>query len=496
MFIGIDLGTSSVKAVVLDRGGEIRASATRALSISNPYPRWSEQNPEEWWLATQLAIEALLAAAGKQSLSARDIAGIGLSGQMHGATLLDASDKVLRPAILWNDGRCDLECAELEGVLGFRKITGNLAMPGFTAPKLLWVRNNEPRIFERTAKVLLPKDYLRLRLTGEYATDLSDASGTLWLNVGKREWSDALLTATSLTRTHMPVLHEGNAVTGRLRAELAQRWGMQQVPVAAGAGDNAAGAIGMGVVRPGQTMLSLGTSGVIFTVSRDYLARPEQAIHGFCHALPQTWHAMSVMLNAASCLDFTAQLTGYADVPTLLTDAEAHVLQPEGPWFLPYLSGERTPHNDPYAKGAFIGLNVKTRRADLANATLEGVALGMLDGLLALQRAGSEFNAISVIGGGARSAYWMRMLADVLGKPLAIASDGEMGPALGAARLAHLATEPSAVLADVCPNRNTGRHLLPDARRHAVFAEQRYPMFAQLYRNLRPLFRPAITSGQ
>lgn len=496
MFIGIDLGTSSVKAVLVDRKGEVRASASSSLTLSQPQPRWSEQDPAAWWQATLDSVDALLVEAKKLGIAASDIAGIGLSGQMHGATLLDASDNVQRPAILWNDGRCDIECAELEQVPNFRAITGNLAMPGFTAPKLLWVRKHEPQVFERIAKVLLPKDYLRLKLTGEYASDMSDAAGTLWLDVGKRAWSDEMLHACGLNRSQMPSLHEGNQITGQLRSELAERWGIARVPVAAGGGDNAAGAVGVGIVKPGQAMLSLGTSGVFFAVSDGFRSRPELAVHSFCHALPNTWHLMSVMLNAASCLDFTARLTAYENVPALLGEAQASKGIHDGsPFFLPYLSGERTPHNDSHARGAFVGLSGSTQRADLANATLEGVGFGLLDGLLAVEAAGLVSDDITVIGGGSRSAYWIQMLADILGKPLQQRSGGDVGPALGAARLAHLAVEQGATLDEVCPAPALVASFIPVASRRAFYREQRYPLFQKLYPQLHPLFTGAETGA-
>ena len=489
MFLGIDLGTSAIKAVLIDAAGKVRATASHALSLSNPQPRWSEQDPHEWWSAAQSAIEQLLAEAGKAGISPRQIAGMGLSGQMHGATVLDKADRVLRPAILWNDGRCDAQCVAMESWPGFREITGNLAMPGFTAPKLLWLREHEPQVFERIAKVLLPKDYLRLCLTGEYATDVSDAAGTLWLNVAERRWSEQMLALTGLSQDTMPSLHEGNAVTGYLSQALADRWGMQRVPVAAGGGDNAAGAVGVGIVRHKQAMLSLGTSGVYFAVSDGYLARPEQAVHSFCHALPSTWHLMSVMLSAASCLDFTANLTGYADVPALLADAERTAMRSSAPFFLPYLSGERTPHNDVHAAGAFTGLRGDTSRADLANATLEGVGLGLLDGIEAVDAAGLHADDITVIGGGSRSAYWTQMLADIIGRPLTLRAGGEVGAALGAARLAHLAAEPGAKLEDVCEMPEITAVREPDAARHAYYREQRQPTFRALYRQLASVYR-------
>jgi xylulokinase len=486
LYLGIDLGTSSVKAVVMDEAGTVRANASSPLTVSYPRPRWSEQDPASWWAATEAAVEKIL-----KQVDASRVVAIGLSGQMHGATLLDKSDNVLRPAILWNDGRSDVECAELERVPGFRAITGNLAMPGFTAPKLAWVRRHERDAYDRVAKVLLPKDYLRLRLTGEYITDASDAAGTLWLDVKNRQWSDAMLASTGLDRSHMPQVFEGTQPAGCLRRELADRWGMHTVPVAAGGGDNAAGAVGVGIVRHGQAMLSLGTSGVYFAVSDGFRASPEQAVHAFCHALPGTWHLMSVMLNAASCLDFTARLTGVADVPTLLAEAESRGLEKYGPLFLPYLTGERTPHNDPHARGSFTQLGLDTDRSDLANATLEGVGMGLLDGLLAVESTGLIADEITVIGGGSRSAYWTQMLADILGKRLVVRSGGDVGPALGAARLARLAAEPDVSLDEACPAPPVTAAFEPDAARHAYFLQTRHPLFRRSYEQLKPLYAAA-----
>jgi xylulokinase len=489
MYLGLDLGTSAVKAVLVDEAGTVRASAAHSLTVSHPQPLWSEQAPADWWLAAQAAIEQVLAAADREGIAARRVAAIGLSGQMHGATVLDAEARLLRPAILWNDGRSAAQCAELERWPDFRKLTGNLAMPGFTAPKLLWLRENEPALFGRIAKVLLPKDYLRWLLTGDFATDASDAAGTLWLDIERRSFSSSLLDACGLSPSTMPSLHEGNAVTGRLSQSLAERWGMNRVPVAAGAGDNAAGAIGVGIVRHGQAMLSLGTSGVYFAVSNGYLSRPEQAVHSFCHALPQTWHLMSVMLSAASCLDFTAGIAGYASVAALLADAEASGFRDEGPLFLPYLSGERTPHNDVHAAGAFTGLRSDTTRADLANATLEGVGLGLLDGIEAVDAAGLCADEITVIGGGSRSTYWIQMLADIVGRPLTLRAGGEVGPALGAARLARLAAEPGANVTEVCSEPSVLGVCQPNAERHGYYRERRQPRFRALYERLAVLYR-------
>ncbi|RFU45532.1 xylulokinase [Paraburkholderia sp. DHOC27] len=488
MFIGIDLGTSGVKAVLLDRDGRVRCTASQALTVSRPHPRWSEQAPQDWWGATTRALADLLAQARTAGIDAAQIEALGLTGQMHGATLLDAQGEVLRPAILWNDGRSDVECRELEiAAPQLREIAGNMAMPGFTAPKLLWVRKHEPEIFARIAQVLLPKDYLRYRLTGDFATDPSDAAGTLWLDVEQRDYSGALLAACGLSREQMPAVFEGNRITGTLKPELARQWGLGEIPVIAGGGDNAAGAVGVGIVRPGQAMLSLGTSGVYFAVSDGYRANPASAVHSFCHALPQTWHLMSVMLNAAGCIDFTAQLTGYKDVAALLADAEANA-RDRRPWFLPYLSGERTPHNNVNAKGVFYGLVPQTDRADMANATLEGVGFALLDGMDALHAAGLVPDEISVIGGGSRSAYWTQMLADIAGRPLTLRAGGEVGPALGAARLAHLALEPDAPLDAICPRPEVLAVREPDSARHTWYSNERRPTFHALYRALEPVF--------
>lgn len=489
MFVGIDLGTSAVKAVLLDRDGALRASASAPLAISRPQPRWSEQDPEHWWQATLQAMDRLILTVVQQGLDPAAIESIGLSGQMHGATLLDARGQVLRPAILWNDGRSEAECAELEALADFRTITGNLAMPGFTAPKLLWLRKHEPDVFARIDKVLLPKDYLRYRLSGDFATDPSDAAGTLWLDVARRAWSPAMLAACGLDQAQMPRLVEGSRMTGQLRGELARRWSMGEVAIAAGGGDNAAGAVGMGVVRPGQAMLSLGTSGVFFAVSDGFRARPQQAVHSFCHALPDTWHLMSVMLNAASCLDVAAQWGGYADVGSMLDAAAATPMHAQRPWFLPYLDGERTPHNDVHATGLFHGLTPGTRREDMVHAVLEGVGLGLLDGIEAVCAAGVDSGPVSVIGGGTRSTYWLQMLADILGRPLQLHDGGDVGPALGAARLARMAVDGDGDPSVACPQPPLLKLLEPHMERHQEYIARRQPVFRELYVRLKGLRR-------
>lgn len=434
MFLGIDLGTSGVKAAILADDGGVRDQQTAPLAISRLRPLWSEQDPEDYWNATQAAVLALAPVLRKQ------VQGIGIAGQMHGAILLGADDKPLRPAILWNDGRSFAECSVLEAVVpNLREITGNIAMPGFTAPKLLWVREHEPEIFAQVRSVLLPKDYVRLRMTGDKASDMSDSAGTLWLDVAKRDWSDAMLEACGLSRKNMPSLHEGNSITGTLRRDVASCWGMGAVPVVAGGGDNAAGAAGVGVVKDGDALLSLGTSGVIFVATQDFRPNPARAVHAFCHCLPDMWHQMAVHLSAASCIDWAAKLTGCDGPAPLFALAEAAGAATGPEIFLPYLSGERTPHNDPYIRGSFLALDNDTDPARLAQTVLEGVAFALADGMSALREAGTHIESLSVIGGGSRSAYWGKIIAAALDTTLVYLDGGEVGPALGAAKLAQLA---------------------------------------------------------
>lgn len=487
MFLGVDLGTSSVKAVVLDRTHRLLATASAPLAVGAPQPLWREQQPRDWWKACEAAVAGVLSQLRETGRPAHDIEAIGLTGQMHGATLLDDAGEVLRPAILWNDGRAAAECAELERrVPRSREITGNLMMPGFTAPKLLWVARHEPGVFERVRHVLLPKDWLRLRLTGTLATDMSDASGTLWLDVGKRAWNDELLAACGLSPLQMPALHEGPEVTGTLLPQLAREWGLREVPVVAGASDNAAGALGAGVVDPGDAMLSLGTSGVVFVATGSFVANPAQAVHSFCHALPGSWHLMSVMLSAASCVEFTAALLGEHDVAALLAQAERRGLRDDTPLFLPYLNGERTPHNNPDAKAVFFGMHAGTQREDIVNATLEGVCLGMAQGIGALRAVQPGLARVSLIGGGSRNAYWAQMMADATGLHVVRHADAEVGPSLGAARLAWLACDPrDAARIFQAPAVVDGFE--PQPGRRALLAD-RAARFSRLYQALAPQF--------
>ena len=482
MYLGIDVGTSSVKAVVADESQAVVAQASAPLTVSRPRPLWSEQDAESWWKATVEAIGALPAEVR------RAVKAVGLSGQMHGATLLDEADRPLRPAILWNDGRSGVECAELEAAEPqSRAITGNLVMPGFTAPKLLWVRKHEPEIFRRTASVLLPKDYVRLKLTGEKVSDMSDASGTSWLDVGRRDWSDAMLGATGLSRKQMPRLVEGSETSGTLLREVASELGLASVPVAGGGGDNAASAVGLGVVASGQAFLSLGTSGVLFVANDRFCPNAEKAAHAFCHCLPNRWHQMAVLLSAASALDWVVELTGGKSIDASLLAAEQKGLRRSSPFFLPYLSGERTPHNDPNCRGVFFGMTADTDAADLVLAVLEGVALAFVDGQEVLLEAGSSIGDISVTGGGSRSIFWGRILAAALNRPLSYRQGSEVGAAFGAARLARMAATGEAA-ASICALPQLVRTVEPETDLAALIEERR-PIFTNLYRNLKSTFK-------
>jgi xylulokinase len=484
MYLGLDLGTSELKALLLDGAHRIVALARAPLTVSRPAPLWSEQVPAQWWEALEAAM-ATLRESHSGALAA--VRAIGLSGQMHGAVAIDAEGEVLRPAILWNDGRCALQCAQLTArVPRLAAIAGNLAMPGFTAPKLLWMREHEPALFARTACVLLPKDWLRFKLSGTLASDMSDASGTLWLDVAARDWSDELLAACGLAREQMPELVEGSAVAGHLKPELAMRWGLPAgIPIAGGGGDNAASAVGMGLVSAGQGFVSLGTSGVIFVCGARFEPNPERAVHAFCHALPGRWHQMSVMLSASSAVSWAARSFGFGDEPALLAAAAAlrSERRARAPLFLPYLSGERSPHNDADALGVLFGLTHAHGPADIAYAVVEGVSLGLRDGLDTLAKPAGD---LLLVGGGARSAWWSQLLADILEVPLAICEGGEAGGAMGAARLAWLADGGSE--AEVCGRPAVRQRFDPknaDAGLHAA----RHAHFKALYAALRSSFR-------
>jgi xylulokinase len=436
MYVGLDIGTSSAKAVLIDEDQGIVASRAAALEVDRPHFGWSEQDPESWWQACVSVLDELAAAHPSEMAAVK---AIGLSGQMHGATLLDDADKPLRPCILWNDGRSEAEAAELSEAS--ERITGNIAMPGFTAPKLAWVARNEPEIFAKLTTVLLPKDYIRLKLTGDKASDMSDSAGTLWLDTEKRDWSDEMLGLTDLGRSHMPKLFEGSDATGTLLSSLAARWGMSAATVVAGGGgDNAASGCGVGVVAPGTGFISIGTSGVIFVSADRYRANPAGAVHAFCHAVPGTWHQMGVSLSAAGSLDWIAKILK-APAGDLVGELGAAPQGSSAIQFLPYLSGERTPHNDVAVRGAFSGLDQSHERNDLVQAVLEGVAFAYKDCLDVLTMPLGEPRRLLAVGGGTRSRYWLSIIATVLNLPIAVPEDGDFGAAFGAARLGLIAAE-------------------------------------------------------
>lgn len=481
MNLGIDLGTSEVKAVLCDVHGELLASAARPLALSCPRPGWSEQQPEDWWNAVD---EAVLGLREQAPAAMGAVQAIGLAGQMHGAVVLDARGQIVRPAILWNDGRSEPQCKLLEAKApDSRAITGNIAMPGFTAPKLLWLREHEPELFRRIATVLLPKDWLRLRLCGEAFTDLSDASGTLWLDVAARDWSDTLLQACGLDRSFMPKLREGTQPAGQLSASITQRWGIARPPViAAGAGDNAAAAVGMRAVESGQGFVSLGTSGVVFVVTDSFRPRPEQTVHAFCHAVPQRWHQMSVTLSCAASLNWLAQVLGRpaADLAGL-ADGLSDGAKSAAPLFLPYLNGERTPFNDAKASGVFLGLRATHAAADLAYAVMEGVAFSLADGVRVLREGGTELSSLRVVGGGSRSDGWVQLVASATGVTLLREDEAASGAAVGAAYLGHAARW------GILPARRprAARHFTADCAQ----VDQLAPRLAR-YRRLYPALAP------
>lgn len=483
-FLGIDVGTSAVKAIVVDERQAALAEVDVPLTISRPHELWSEQDPEAWWQAVQSAVDRLSAMLPS---ALADIRGIGLSGQMHGAVLLDEGLRPLRPAILWNDGRSHREAEELGAKHpGLARAMGVIPMPGFTAPKLLWLARHEPDTFRAVKKVLLPKDYIRLKLTGECRSDMSDAAGTWWLDQAARDWSDEALAATGLLPSQMPDLVEGSQASGILRREVADRWGMRSdVVVAGGAGDAAAGAVGLGAIEDGAAFLSLGTSGQLFVTTREFSPAPETLIHSFCHAVPERWFQMAAMLNAASCLAWAASCL-HADIGEVLHESEAAYRRPASVLFLPYLAGERTPHNDPYARGVFFGLSPETRRSDLVQAVLEGVAFSFADAKTCLEQAGTPLTQAGLIGGGSRSPYWTRILANVLNVPLSRYAGSDKGPAFGAARLARLAATGEAPSA-VCTRPAVVETVEPERQLVEMYAP-RIEAFRRLYRALKPEF--------
>jgi xylulokinase len=490
-YLGIDVSTTGVKALLVDQAGAVVATGTTALTVQTPQPLWSEQNPHEWWMGAWRSVRDALASSGA---AADDVAAIGLTGQMHGLVLLDTERRVLRPAILWNDQRTAAECDDIRSRMGGRgrlvEVTGNDALTGFTAPKILWVRKHEPGIWEKANLVLLPKDYVRLRMTGVAAMDKADGSGTLLFDLRARDWSQEVLDRLEIPRAFLPPTFEGPEITGRLNREAAEAMGLREgTPVMAGGGDQAAGAVGAGAVRPGIVALTLGTSGVVFAATESALVEKEGRLHAFCHAVPGRWHFMGVTLAAAGSLQwYRDTLAPDMSFEALVAEAASAPAGSDGLLFTPYLSGERTPYPDPSARGSFVGLTVRHRRAHLTRAVLEGVAFSMKDCFHLLQAAGlSQVAEVRVAGGGAKSELWRRILASVLDVEIATVNSTE-GAAFGAALLAGVGEGhwPSVDAACETTIKVTGREK-PDASWTGAY-EAAYGRYRALYPALRATF--------
>lgn len=489
-FIGIDVSTTATKALLIDEHGAVVAIAAQEYSYDTPQPLWSEQDPALWWDGAIQSIRSVLA---QSDVDAASIVAIGLTGQMHGLVLLDESGHVLRPAILWNDQRTAAQCDAIRARIGkerFIQITGNDALTGFTAPKILWVRDHEPEIYQRARHILLPKDYVRYKLSNVYAMDKADGAGTVLIDLREREWSNEVLNALHISRDWMPILHEGPQITGHVTQAAAQATGLKQgTPIVAGGGDQAAQAVGVGAVREGIVALTLGTSGVVFATTNDPFIEAEGRLHAFCHSVPHKWHLMGVMLSAAGSLrwyrDTFAPGIGFDE---LLAPAASIPRGSDGLFFLPYLTGERTPHPDPLARGAFVGLTVRHTQAHMTRAVLEGVAFGLRDGFELMKVAGlSSIEQVRVSGGGARSSLWRQILADVLNIELVTVNTTE-GAAYGAALLAgvgsgHWPDVESACAATIA----IGEHDRPNAADVSIY-DRAYEVYRQLYPALQPIF--------
>jgi xylulokinase len=497
LFLGLDVSTTGAKALLIDEKGTVISSATAPLTLSTPHPLWSEQDPREWWIGMAKSIRQALE---KADVPGSAVTAIGLTGQMHGLVLLDEQGEVLRPAILWNDQRTGAQCDEMRARLGrthLIQLTGNDALTGFTAPKILWVHQNEPEIYARARHVLLPKDYIRYRLTGEYAMDKADGSGTILFDLKTRDWSPEVLSALEIPADWLPPTFEGSAVTGTVSGLAASETGLAQgIPVVGGGGDQAAQAVGVGAVQSGIIALTLGTSGVVFAATESPLVEPDGRLHAFCHALPGRWHFMGVMLSAAGSLqwyrDTLAPQMGFDD---LVNEAANVPAGSEGLLFLPYLSGERTPYPDPLARAAWVGLTVRHTRAHLTRAVLEGVAFGIKDSFTLIQNAGlGTIEQVRISGGGAKSPLWRQIMADVLGVELVTVNTTE-GAAFGAALLAGVgagfyADVPAACEATI---QITGRASPTQATRAY---QEYYPHYRALYPALTPEFKALAELSQ
>jgi xylulokinase len=489
-FLGIDISTTSSKALLIDERGQVTAVASSPHTLQTPKPLWSEQDPREWWGAASASIRSVLEKAG---IGGESIAAIGLTGQMHGLVLLDEAGNVLRPAILWNDQRTKSQCEEIHQRIGkekFIQITGNVALPGFTAPKILWVKENEPDVYAKAKHVLLPKDYIRYRLTGEYAMDKADGAGTVLFDLKSRSWSSEVLDTLEIDPAWMPQTFEGPEFTGYVTAEAALETGLRVgTSVAAGGGDQAAQAVGVGAVESGIVALTVGTSGVVFATTPSALIEPEGRLHAFCHALPDRWHFMGVMLSAAGSLQwYRDTLAPHISFDDLLKEAESVSAGSEGLQFLPYLSGERTPHPDPLARGAFIGLTLRHSRGHMTRAVLEGVAFGLKDSFRLIQNAGlGAITQVRASGGGTKGALWRQILASVLEAELVTVNTTE-GAAYGAALLGGVGAGAWTDVESACKTviKLTGS-TMPDAPQVEAY-RRTYPLYRELYPALKSSF--------
>jgi xylulokinase len=490
VFLGIDVSTTASKALLIDEKGEVLGTASHAHTLQTSKPLWSEQDPKEWWQAVSASIHAALEKAG---IGGEVISAVGLTGQMHGLVLLDEAGEVLRPAILWNDGRTQSQCDEIHARVGkekFIQVTGNIALTGFTAPKILWVKENEPEVYSRARHVLLPKDYIRYRLTGEYAMDKADGSGTVLFDLRARCWSEEVLAALDIPGKWMPPTFEGPEFTGKVTAEAAAATGLKSgTPVAAGGGDQAAQAVGVGAVKPGVVSLAVGTSGVVFATTPTALIEPEGRLHAFCHAVPGMWHFMGVMLSAAGSLQwYRDTLAPGVSFDDLLLEAESVPAGSEGLQFLPYLSGERTPYADPLARGAWIGLTLRHARGHLTRAVLEGVSYGLKDGFALIQNAGlGEIRQIRASGGGVKSVLWRQILASILEAELVTVNTTE-GAAFGSALLAGVGAGAWKDVPTACDQIIKITNITsPDPSQVEAYRKA-YPRYRQLYQSLKPSF--------
>ena len=506
VYLGIDIGTSGTKTVAMREDGTILASSTFEYPLECPRPGWSQQNPDDWWEASVKGVRAVLKAG---QIKPNSVKGIGLSGQMHGSVFLDRSHRVIRPALLWNDQRTVAECEQIESKAGGRKklirMVANPALTGFTAPKILWLRNNEPRNYEKLSQILLPKDYVRFKLTGEFATEVSDASGTLLLDIKRRKWSKRLLSLLEIETNLLPTVYESEDVTGVLNSSAAGELGLPAgVPVVGGGGDQAAGAIGNGIVKKGVVSATMGTSGVVFAHSDEVQIDPEGRVHTFCHAVRGKWHVMGCVLSAGGSLQWYRNQLGEAEVraakrkkidPYELITAQAAQAPAgsEGLIFLPYLTGERTPHADPHARGAWIGLSLRHGRSHLIRSVIEGATYAMRDSLEIIQQMNIPVRQIRLSGGGARSSFWRQVQADIYGKKVCTIN-AEQGPAYGVALLAAAGTGAYKNVVQACQKTITlATETTPDRKAKAVY-NRFYPLYGNMYRSLKNDFAALATA--